>query len=177
MNPVWHIIYWYLTCCAWEKWLKRFGHGHQSESLNPCCAQTLNQLNPTSGFGRFYIIVTECPTFILLTVSVVLGRTWVRVLWDTLQVLYPLSLPHGNDQFYDHGQISSATFPMHSLLSIVKSSWSNRIIVTIAFIRALHDSQMYINFSLVSLSYRSMMYLARFSYIAKGASKVKPPST
>ncbi len=34
-------------------------------------------------------------------------------------MLYPLSLPHGNDKFYDHHRISSAAFLMPSLLSCV----------------------------------------------------------
>ncbi len=36
-----------------------------------------------------------------------------------LYMLYPLSLPHGNDEFYDHHQISSATFLMQSLLNAI----------------------------------------------------------
>ncbi len=28
----------------------------------PCCTQTFNRLNPTSGFGRFYIILSGLPT-------------------------------------------------------------------------------------------------------------------
>ncbi len=123
-----------LATCAWEKWLKRFSNSHRILHFHVAMSSDkgywlLTELLTASGVALEFLCIVR----ILTSSAWERSLTWfcdshrirhfhmAMIIFDLTHSihqlwLYPISLPHGNDEFYDKHRISSATFVMHSLL-------------------------------------------------------------
>ena len=106
-----------------KKWLKTFDDSHR--------------------ICHFHVAVKEGITYtIFVNFFSPFGMRAFQVHFQKLPtwcILYPLSLPHGNDKFYDYHQISLVTFLMQSLLWIMQQE-SSRVGLCFIYCADKHET-------------------------------------